>query len=296
MSPRHHRGDGIYRRRRCCPGGSADGRRGARCAMLQALIDGSGTPGRRAGEVGLGRERRHRQRPPAAHWVAGGLVSVQVIRTPPLLRAPADRCGWPPSRRCRAGSRRRWRRVSLRQSSAAAAMAEARSCYDHLASRPGGHRPARHPAGVRPAGERRRNPRLAAHRPRAPLPRGIRTRSRSRDPAIAANAGHGTASTGRKGKPHLAGVSFPRLCSPASSTSAGSTAAGTTAASPSPISAARTCPPSGGCPPPASSRAQPADQSSRHPRRRDHEDNGPLSTAGCTQRSIILAGGAAARH
>ena len=105
----------------------------ARCAMLQALIDGSERP---AGElakvagVSAATASGHLQR-----MVAGGLVSVRSSGrhryyglSGPLVAAAIEALSLiSPLVEPR----------SLRQSIAAAAMAEARSCYDHLAGRSG---------------------------------------------------------------------------------------------------------------------------------------------------------------
>jgi DNA-binding transcriptional ArsR family regulator len=105
----------------------------ARCAMLHALIDGSERP---AGElaksagVSAATASGHLQR-----LVAGGLVSVRSSGrhryyglSGPLVASALEALSLisPPVQA-----------RSLRQSVAAAAMAEARSCYDHLAGRAG---------------------------------------------------------------------------------------------------------------------------------------------------------------
>ena len=77
---------------------------------------------------------------------------------------------------------------SLRQSIAAAAMAEARSCYDHLAGRAGiALRDSLLTSGVLSADGARD---FRADRSRPPLPRGTRTRPGAH-PAITAHAGPG---------------------------------------------------------------------------------------------------------
>jgi DNA-binding transcriptional ArsR family regulator len=105
----------------------------ARCAMLQALIDGSERPAgelAKAAGVSAATASGHLQR-----MVAGGLVSVRSSGrhryyglSGPLVAAAIEALSLisPPVEA-----------RSLRQSIAAAAMAEARSCYDHLAGRSG---------------------------------------------------------------------------------------------------------------------------------------------------------------
>jgi DNA-binding transcriptional ArsR family regulator len=105
----------------------------ARCAMLQALIDGSERPAgelAKAAGVSAATASGHLQR-----LVAGGLVTVRSSGrhryyglTGPLVAAALEALSLisPPVEA-----------RSLRQSIAAAAMAEARSCYDHLAGRAG---------------------------------------------------------------------------------------------------------------------------------------------------------------
>src|SRR3984957_5969097 len=105
----------------------------ARCAMLTVLIDGSERPAgelAKAAGVSAATASGHLQR-----LVAGGLVTVRSSGrhryyglTGPLVAAAIE--AWslisPPVEA-----------RSLRQSIAAAAMAEARSCYDHLPGRAG---------------------------------------------------------------------------------------------------------------------------------------------------------------
>ena len=105
----------------------------ARCAMLTVLIDGSERPAgelAKAAGVSAATASGHLQR-----LVAGGLVSVRSSGrhryyglTGPLVAAAIEALSVisPPVEA-----------RSLRQSIAAAAMAEARSCYDHLAGRAG---------------------------------------------------------------------------------------------------------------------------------------------------------------
>ena len=105
----------------------------ARCAMLQALIDGSERPAgelAKAAGVSAATASGHLQR-----LVAGGLVSVRsggrhryYRLSGPLVGAAIEALSLisPPVEA-----------RSLRQSIAAAALAEARSCYDHLAGRAG---------------------------------------------------------------------------------------------------------------------------------------------------------------
>jgi DNA-binding transcriptional ArsR family regulator len=105
----------------------------ARCAMLTALIDGSERPAgelAKAAGVSAATASGHLQR-----LVAGGLVTVRSSGrhryyglTGPLVAAAIEALSLisPPVEA-----------RSLRQSVAAAAMAEARSCYDHLAGRAG---------------------------------------------------------------------------------------------------------------------------------------------------------------
>ena len=105
----------------------------ARCAMLQALIDGSERPAgelAKAAGVTAATASGHLQR-----LVAGGLVSVRsggrhryYRLSGPLVGAAIEALSLisPPVEA-----------RSLRQSIAAAALAEARSCYDHLAGRAG---------------------------------------------------------------------------------------------------------------------------------------------------------------
>ena len=105
----------------------------ARCAMLQALIDGSERPAgelAKAAGVTAATASGHLQR-----LVAGGLVSVRsggrhryYRLSGPLVGAAMEALSLisPPVQA-----------RSLRQSIAAAALAEARSCYDHLAGRAG---------------------------------------------------------------------------------------------------------------------------------------------------------------
>jgi len=105
----------------------------ARCAMLTALIDGSERPAgelAKAAGVSAATASGHLQR-----LVAGGLVSVRsggrhryYRLSGPLVGAAIEALSLisPPVEA-----------RSLRQSIAAAALAEARSCYDHLAGRAG---------------------------------------------------------------------------------------------------------------------------------------------------------------
>jgi DNA-binding transcriptional ArsR family regulator len=105
----------------------------ARCAMLTVLIDGSERPAgelAKAAGVSAATASGHLQR-----LVAGGLVTVRSSGrhryyglTGPLVAAAIEALSLisPPVEA-----------RSLRQSVAAAAMAEARSCYDHLAGRAG---------------------------------------------------------------------------------------------------------------------------------------------------------------
>ena len=105
----------------------------ARCVMLQALIDGSERPAgelAKAAGVSAATASGHLQR-----LVAGGLVSVRsggrhryYRLSGPLVGAAIEALSLisPPVEA-----------RSLRQSIAAAALAEARSCYDHLAGRAG---------------------------------------------------------------------------------------------------------------------------------------------------------------
>ena len=105
----------------------------ARCAMLTVLIDGSERPAgelAKAAGVSAATASGHLQR-----LVAGGLVTVRSSGrhryyglTGPLVAAAIEALSVisPPVEA-----------RSLRQSIAAAAMAEARSCYDHLAGRAG---------------------------------------------------------------------------------------------------------------------------------------------------------------
>jgi DNA-binding transcriptional ArsR family regulator len=105
----------------------------ARCAMLQTLIDGSERPAgelAKAAGVSPATASGHLQR-----LVAGGLVAVRSSGrhryyglSGPLVAAAIEALSLisPPVEA-----------RSLRQSNAAAAMAEARSCYDHLAGRAG---------------------------------------------------------------------------------------------------------------------------------------------------------------
>jgi len=105
----------------------------ARCAMLHLLLDGSQRPAgelAQAAGVSPATASGHLQR-----LVAGGLVSVRSAGrhryyelTGPLVAAAIEALSLisPPVEA-----------RSLRQSNAAAAMAEARSCYDHLAGRAG---------------------------------------------------------------------------------------------------------------------------------------------------------------
>jgi len=197
-----------------------------------------------------------------------------VIRAPPLLRA----------HRTAGGGRHRGAVADLAAGRGAFAAPVGRRRRDGRGAqllrppgRPGRHRAARHPADVRPA-DRRRRPRLAAHRPGPALPRGVRARSGA-DPAITAHAG-----------PRL-----PRL--DRTETASGRGASGRSAR---PLPRARlarppqkrprphhhrprprepACPRTGGPRPPASPRPRPA----------NHQDNGWLCTAGCTQPSIIPA-------
>jgi DNA-binding transcriptional ArsR family regulator len=105
----------------------------ARCAMLTVLIDGSERPAgelAKAAGVSAATASGHLQR-----LVAGGLVTVRSSGrhryyglTGPLVAAAIEALSLisPPVEA-----------RSLRQSAAATAMAEARSCYDHLAGRAG---------------------------------------------------------------------------------------------------------------------------------------------------------------
>jgi DNA-binding transcriptional ArsR family regulator len=105
----------------------------ARCAMLQALVDGSERPAgelAKAAGVSAATASGHLQR-----LVAGGLVSVRsggrhryYRLSGPLVGAAIEALSLisPPVEA-----------RSLRQSITAAALAEARSCYDHLAGRAG---------------------------------------------------------------------------------------------------------------------------------------------------------------
>jgi DNA-binding transcriptional ArsR family regulator len=105
----------------------------ARCAMLQALIDGSERPAgelAKAAAVSAATASGHLQR-----LVAGGLVTVRSSGrhryyglNGPLVAAAIEALSLisPPVEA-----------RSLRQSIAAAALAESRSCYDHLAGRAG---------------------------------------------------------------------------------------------------------------------------------------------------------------
>jgi DNA-binding transcriptional ArsR family regulator len=105
----------------------------ARCAMLQALIDGSERPAgelAKAAGVSAATASGHLQR-----LVAGGLVSVRsggrhryYRLSGPLVGAAIEALSLisPPVEA-----------RSLRQSITAVALAEARSCYDHLAGRAG---------------------------------------------------------------------------------------------------------------------------------------------------------------
>jgi DNA-binding transcriptional ArsR family regulator len=132
MSLLHHRGMGAIADADVASVAALMGDR-ARCAMLQALIDGSERPAgelAKAAGVSAATASGHLQR-----LVAGGLVSVRSSGrhryyglSGPLVAAAIEALSLisPPVEA-----------RSLRQSIAAAAMAEARSCYDHLAGRAG---------------------------------------------------------------------------------------------------------------------------------------------------------------
>ena len=153
----------------------------ARCAMLQTLIDGSERPAgelAKAAGVSAATASGHLQR-----MVAGGLVSVRSSGrhryyglSGPLVAAAIEALSLisPPVEA-----------RSLRQSIAAAAMAEARSCYDHLAGRAGiALRDTLLASGVLSADGARD---FRADRSGPLLPPGIRTRPRAH-PAITAHA------------------------------------------------------------------------------------------------------------
>ena len=104
----------------------------ARCAMLQALIDGSERPaGERAKAAGVSAATASGH---CSAWWRAGCVGPG-HRTTPLLRAQRTACGG--RHRGAIADLPTVEARSLRQLIAAAAMAEARSCYDHLAARAG---------------------------------------------------------------------------------------------------------------------------------------------------------------
>ena len=244
----------------------------ARCAMLTVLIDGSERPAgelAKAAGVSAATASGHLQR-----LVAGGLVTVRSSGrhryyglTGPLVAAAIEALSLisPPVEA-----------RSLRQSIAATAMAEARSCYDHLAGRAGiALRDTLLASGLLSADGARD---FALTDRGLPLPRGTRARSGS-DPALTTHAGprlprlDRTETASGRGASRGSARPLPRtrLARPPQKRPR---------RSPSPTSAARTCPPSGSRPPRASSQALPADP----------QMIGLLCTPGCTQQSIILCG------